>query len=216
MADMTMFAKARSFSFDKIDVGEYGAVYMPVNYGNLTWAEGWAVADSSIGLEQFPNSGFFSGITSGDHVAFSGSVDENNNVIPLEISAKSFDIAGLNITAPWDKKMLVEIIASQNGEIVYDQTFNVNDRAPLHIDLNLKRIDDIIFTSTEIKVGPRNDPASGAFMVFDDIEISNVKPLNSAAFVTDHHTAMPVATAHVMDAHFVEPPLGWGHVTALV
>lgn len=204
-ADTVVAAKTKTLDFDDVDVTAFaGADFMPVGYGGLTWSDTWVVMDPNQFAADTPRSGYFTGVTSGTQVAW------NNGGAPLEITAKKFDLLSFNLTSAWDKKMDVDIVAYKKGEIVYDETFSVNDKAPTFIELNLMGIDRITFEATEIKLDPKSG-GSGTFMVFDDMEFGTIKSLN-AAFVTEGHGSAPIASTLGMDTHFAAPMLDAAHL----
>ena len=202
--------KATTLNFDDIDVSAFqGAAFMPAGYGGLTWSADWVVANSAEWYQTnpYPNSGWFSGITSGEQIAW------NNAGVPVEITAKSFNIESFELTAAWDKKMSVEIVAYSHGDIVYDETVIVGDKKPTLIELGLKGIDDLVLTPTEIKVDPKAGGGSGSFMVIDDMVVSRVKSLASAIF-DSHHGGDQLVATHAVGGHALPHP-DIGHVCAL-
>ena len=204
-----------TLNFDDVPVDrDFGTAYngvgfMPENYGGLTWSADWVVAnvDEWYTVAPYPDSGWFSGVTSGRQIAW------NSGGAPVEISARSFNIESFELTATWDRKLSVEIVAYRDGEIVYDETVIVGDRRPTHVELNLKRIDDLILTPTEIKVDP-NSGGSGSYFVIDDMVVSRVRSLPTG--VEDlPPTRDQFLAAHGVDAHQpLHPDLG--HIVALV
>lgn len=200
----------KKLTFEDIDTRAYaGTDFMPDGYAGLTWSPQWLVADPAEWDQTSPytNSGWYSGITSGEQIAW------NNSGTPLEISARSFNIQSFELTAAWDKKMSVEIVAYRHGEVVYDQTFFVSTAGPTLIELNLERIDNLFLTPTEIKVDKDAGGGYGAIMIIDDMIVSRVRSLPTPP-EEGHHGGDPIVNSHAFGGHQLMHP-DMGHVVAL-
>lgn len=208
--DAVEFAKRDTkLNFERINVDKYyGTDLMPAGYGGLTWSSDWAVSNVEewYAISPYPDSGWFSGVTSGEQIAW------NSGGMPVEITAESFNIDSFELTAVWDKKLSVEIVAYRDDEIIYDETIMVGDKRPTHVDLDLDGIDRLVFTPTEIKVDP-DSGGTGPYFVIDDMIVSKVRSL-AAAFDGGQRTADQMFPSHVSDGHQpMHPDLG--HIVAL-
>lgn len=204
-----------TLNFDDVNVERdfgtpyHGVDFMPQNYGGLTWSSDWAVTnvDEWYTIAPYPDSGWFSGVTSGRQIAW------NSGGVPVEITAKSFNLHSFELTSVWDKTMSVEIVAYRHGEIVYDETVIVGDKHPTHVQLGLRRIDDLILTPTEIQVD-RHSGSSGSYLVIDDMVISKVRSLPTG--VEDgHHPRDQMFESLGVDGHQPMHP-DVSHLVALV
>jgi len=120
--------------------------------GANPWSSGNAIADGYYGFnwDQFyvlnggnysPGSGYDNGVTSGEWVAYNAWA----NV--ATINDFDFDFNGAYFTGAWNDGLNINIQGLNDGNLLYDQTFQVNTSGPTWYAANFIGVDQLVFSS---------------------------------------------------------------------
>lgn len=197
-SDTIVPAKSTTINFDDIDTSPYGIVAITNGYAKLDWSNMYALNGSTSGIDIYGNSGYLTGATSGEQVAFTGF----GAPASVYIASGTFTFTSVEMTSAWNKKETVEIQGfDKNGNVIFDTTVKINDKGPTHVQLDWAKVSEVLFTPLTGK----QDPAltgSGLHVVFDDMVVTKIK--GTAAIGPNQHS--------VLDAHSAFGAASHGHI----
>lgn len=109
------------------------------SYGGLNWDD--MGGSSRSAMQAYPNSGFITGIVSGDWVAY------NAGAVTATVSGAVFDFNGAYLTAGWNNDLNIEVTGFLGGIQQYQQTVVVDVTGPTYFNFNYLGIDELQFYS---------------------------------------------------------------------
>ena len=137
-------AGAILLDFDSLPAGGPLSFYPPVvpdGYGQLSW-NNFAVANGS---EFAPNTGYYTGLVSGNNEIF----NDFGNPASVSIANGLFDLysayltAALNLSSPLN----IQVEGFDGTTMLYDNTYTVNNLGPTLINFNYTGVSQVTFIS---------------------------------------------------------------------
>jgi hypothetical protein len=175
-------AKAKPITFDDIDTTPYGSATIENGYAKLDWSNMYVINSETSGIDYYGNSGYITGVTSGDQAAYTGF----GSPASVYIADGSFTFESVQMTSGWNKKETVEIQGfNSKGKVIFDEIVKITDKGPTLVELNWKGVSEVLFTPLTGKQDPDLN-GSGLHVVFDDMVISKIKGTASVG-VDAHH-----------------------------
>ena len=199
--DTVILAKTKPINFDKIDTSPYGSALIENGYSKLDWSNMYVINKVTSGIDYYGNSGYITGVTSGDQAAFTGF----GSPASVYIASGTFTFGSVEMTSGWNKKETVEIQGfDKKGNVIFDTTVKITDAGPTHVELNWAKVSEVLFTPLTGKQDP-NVTGAGLHVVFDDMVITAIKGTAAIApsqhSVIDGHAAFGAAIHGPVDAH---------------
>ena len=172
--DTVLEAKTKPINFDKVDTSPYGfAILDGTTYGNVGWENFYVLNSEDSGVATYGNSGYFTGITSGDQVAYNPYFAADSSVF---LSKGTFTFDSVQMTSAWNLKETVEIQGfDKKGNMIHDVTVKINDKGPLDVELHWDKVSRVTFVYNDNGKQDPNLTGSGNNVVFDDMVITNIK-----------------------------------------
>ncbi len=199
-------AKAKTITFDDIDTSPYGSATIENGYAKLDWSNMYVINSETSGIDYYGNSGYITGVTSGEQVAYTGF----GSPASVYIANGSFTFESVQMTSGWNKKETVDITGyDAKGKVLYEETVKITDKGPTLIELGWKGVSEVLFTPVSGKPDPDLD-GSGLHVVFDDMVISKIKG-KAAIGVDDGHFADAKGAFAAAVGHHDAPGIGGHH-----
>jgi len=182
--DAVVEAKSKTLNFDKIDTSPYGFTVLDT-YARLTWENFYVLNSEDSGVGDYGNSGFFTGITSGDQVAYNPYTATDSSI---SLARGTFNFESVQMTSAWNKRQTVDIEGyDAKGKVIYEATVTINDKGPTNVELNWTNISKItFFYNDDYKPDPKLE-GTGNNVVYDDMVLSPGKGAGGAEPVSDSH-----------------------------
>ncbi len=141
MFGMAGNANANILTFDDISGQEIdtGLKLVPNGYGNLNW-DSVGAANPAVAADM-AGTGYSRGIVSGEWVAY-------NTWDSVTSTTGAFDFTGAYFTSAWDTENKIEATGYRAGEVVYSNSWTINDQTPTWIKADFKNIDELTLNST--------------------------------------------------------------------
>ena len=159
VAGLTTAATASTLDFDNV-APDFDPI--PDGYGGLHWSNFLASFDDG---GYFPTSGYYTGIVSGDFVAYNGYAE------PADISSDvPFNLDSGYFTAAWNDGLIIAAAGYRNGALLHRTAFIVNTEGPYLKVFDWRGVDEVHFESFG-----GFDAGTGAFgthFVVDNLSVS--------------------------------------------
>ncbi len=130
-------AQAAVLDFDDVSTSSFESI-SDSNYGDFSWdTDAWV-----LNANQYTDSGYKNGLTSGDYVLFNAYGND------MSLSRDSaFDFNGAAITGAWNDGLSVRVEGYLGSDLLYDRTVTVDTSGPVNFDFNFAGIDSLVFSS---------------------------------------------------------------------
>jgi hypothetical protein len=207
--DAIVAAKTKPITFDDVNTSPYGFAVLSAGYAKLNWSNLYVLNSEDSGVGYYGNSGYFTGITSGDQVAYNPYFATDASVY---LSKGTFTFESVQMTSAWNKKETVDIVGyDKKGNVAYETTVKLTDKGPLDVQLHWKGVSNVTFFFNEDYKPDKNLLGTGNNVVFDDMVISKIKGTAGAevsshkivadgAFGMNSHHESIAPIHHVVDA----------------
>jgi hypothetical protein len=183
--DSIVAAKSKTINFDNVDTEPYGFAVLENGYSKLNWENLQVLNIPNSGIEYYGNSGYITGNTSGDQVAYNPYSATDSSIY---LNSGTFTFESVQMTSGWNIKETVTIKGyDEGGDEIYSTKVKLTSKGPLDVQLDWAGVNKVTFFYPEKF---KQDPdllGSGNNVVFDDLVVSKIKGKSGGADLDGHH-----------------------------
>lgn len=176
--DSIVAAKQKLVDFENIDTTPYGFAVIQNGYSKLNWSSFYALNSEDSGVGTYGNSGYFTGITSGEQVAFNPYTATEASI---SLTTGTFTFDSVQMTSAWNLKETVKIVGyDEDGAVAYSTKVKITDKGPLDVDLNWSGLSKVTFFFNDNGTPDPDLQGTGNNVVFDDFIFSRIRGTTDA------------------------------------
>lgn len=182
--DSIVAAKSKLVDFENIDTTPYGFAVIANGYAKLNWSSFYCLNSEASGVGYYGNSGYFTGITSGEQVAYNPYFATESSI---SLTTGTFTFDSVQMTSAWNLKETVKIVGyDADGNVIDSMKVKLTDAGPTDVEAHWAGVSKVTFFFNDRYTPDPNLTGTGNNVVFDDFVFSKIRGTTGAAALDGH------------------------------